>query len=190
MNKYDSILGIFFLLGFFRLFGMMDAPTTLDQLLAYLSLHALGISVIIISQKENGLNIRLVILFFVSLIFVLTNSIAGIGRNGKTMMVVLFFMQTISLTIITKFIKLKIARNVKKKSLLTHFVISSNVVISYLYLFYPEYLYITKWWPFSGIYFIFLTPYTQMQFWAVVLIVSVSFVTATMLYKKNQSSEI
>ena len=60
MNKHDIITAIFVLLGLARLTGIIEPATTIDQLLAFLSLHAVGVILITLTQKKTIPYIKLI----------------------------------------------------------------------------------------------------------------------------------
>jgi hypothetical protein len=186
MNKRDLILAIYIVAALARLTGIVDTATRIDQLLAYLSLHAIGVILITSNEKNANATIRLIILCSASSVFIFTSAIENIFENGKVMMIVLLLLQTSFLIAFTRLFMLKFGNDHERTSIFLNFSISSNILMIYLYLLYPEYLHITKWWVFSSLFYMFYVPHSVYEFWVAVSVIAVAFVFVNMTLERTR----
>ena len=118
------------------------------------------------------------------MVYIFTSSVNGIDQNGKLMMTVFLSIQTSLLMISTKLFLLIFEYNLKTSSAIRYITISTNLIMMNIYLLYPEYLYITKWWLFSGIYYIFFVQTSSNEFWVASFVIAVTFVTVSMMLNR------
>jgi hypothetical protein len=189
MSKLNFIPVLFFVFMVFTSSGLIDSPKHLNQLLAYICFHSVGIS-LIASETQYKFNTRLTlgILIAISSVVIFQAISINMTDSEGLMFFVLFFLNNWFLIAGTKLFTILNGDHIKRLSAFRYLVLSLSVLFLCLYMSFPTYLFITKWWILSGIFYIPYMDPLSLNFWISSIFIAISLVSFTVLINKKETS--
>lgn len=189
MNKLNFIPVLFFIFMILIGVGFMDPPTSLNQLLAYICFHSIGITLIASEpQSRSTTTLSLGVLIAISSVVIFKSTSINMTDSEGIMFFVLFLLNNWFLISGTKLFTRFNGNHAKGLSIFRYLVLSLSILFLYLYISFPAYLFITKWWFLSGIFYIPYMEPSGLDFWISALFIAISLVSLTMLINKRETS--